>query len=320
MDREDLPLDRRLRQEVPEARERLETYWPGIEIVGVEGVGQALMKAALEAGKPVELHDLDIFCDGAAVRKAGTLPFDICRTMLNRIATVTNAEVSAAIRVLWESLRCISEPSGAMGLAAVLKERAEFAGKKVLIVITGANIDFLQLGLIAQSEGAASTVSRTLRINIPERPGAMLSLLDSCFEGLNIADFQYGLHHADQAWPVFTVTAESATKLAELPTRLDAGGFQWQDLIGAVDVAFRAIPMRGDLLTHPLFLLLIRDRASLCYFNYRQSGERVGRALIGLTFQNASSREAFLLDPPEQGEGYRSCKPVDEATFTRMTA
>ncbi|MFO0442584.1 MAG: pyridoxal-phosphate dependent enzyme, partial [bacterium] len=287
-------------------------------------------------GHPIELHDLDIFCDGTAVRKAGALPFEICRSMLNRIATVTNAEVSAAIRVLWETLRCISEPSGAMGLAAVLKERAAFAGKKVLIVITGANIDFLQLGLIAQSEGAASTVSRTLRINIPERPGAMLSLLDSCFESLNIADFQYGLHHPDEAWPVFTVTAESAAKLAELPARLNTGGFQWQDLSGAVDVAFRAIPLRGDLLTHPLFLRLdfyerpgalhdflsrlIRDRASLCYFNYRQSGERVGRALIGLTFQNTASRDAFLSDLQEQGEGYRSCKPVDVETLARMTA
>jgi threonine dehydratase len=314
----------------------LKTYWPKIEIVGVEGTGQASMKAALEGGQPVALHDLDIFCDGTAVRKAGALPFAICKDTLDRVITVTNAEVSAAIRVLWETLRCISEPSGAMGLAAVLKERAALAGKKVLIVITGANIDFLQLGLIAQSEGAASTVSRSLRINIPERPGAMLSLLDSCFEGLNIADFQYGLHHPDEAWPVFTVTAESAAKLAELPARLDAGGFQWQDLSGAVDVAFRAIPLRGDLLTHPLFLRLdfyerpgalhdflsrlIRDRASLCYFNYRQSGERVGRALIGLTFQEAGQRDAFLADLPEQGEGYRSCKAVEADVLARLTA
>ena len=316
------------------AADWLKTYWPSIEIVGVEGVGQASMKAALEARKPVELHDLDIFCDGTAVRKAGTLPFEICREMLSRIATVTNAEVSAAIRVLWESLRCISEPSGAMGLAAVLKDRAALAGKKVLIVITGANIDFLQLGLIAQSQGASTTASRTLRVNIPERPGAMLGLLDTCFAGLNIADFQYGLHDADEAWPIFTVTADQADTLAALPERLTAHGFQWQELVEAVDVTFRAIPLRGDLLKHPIFLRLdfyerpgalhdflsrlIRDRASLCYFNYRQSGERIGRALIGLTFESADARTAFLADLPEHGEGYRSCKPLDEATTARL--
>jgi threonine dehydratase len=313
----------------------LKTYWPGIEIVGVEGIGQASMKAALAEGAPVELRDLDIFCDGTAVRKAGALPFGICKDTLDRIVTVTNAEVSAAIRVLWETLRCISEPSGAMGLAAVLKEREALAGKKVLIVISGANIDFLQLGLIAQSEGAASTATRSLRVQIPEQTGTMLRLLDTCFEGLNVTDFQYGLHDAAQAWPVFTVSAEKAETLDALPARLTASGYAWQDMTEAVDVAFRAIRLRGDLLFHPVFLRLefyerpgalhdflariLQDRANLCYFNYRQSGERVGRALIGLDFPSADSRTAFLKSLPEQGEGYRSCKAVDDAVLARLT-
>ena len=91
------------------------------------------------------------------------------------------------------------------------------AGSKVLIT-TGANIDFLQLGLVAPSEGAASTESRTPCINIPERPGTML---DSCFEGLNIAHFQYGLHHPDEAWPVFTFRYEPYTPLLEAMRELN---------------------------------------------------------------------------------------------------
>ena len=108
------------------------------------------MKAAIQAGKPVTLEQLDLFCDGTAVRKAGGLPFEICRQSLTNIETVTNAEVSHAMRVLWEGLRCISEPSGAMGLAAVLKNRERLSGKRVLVVLCGANIDFLQIGLVAQ--------------------------------------------------------------------------------------------------------------------------------------------------------------------------
>jgi threonine dehydratase len=50
----------------------------------------------------------------------------------------------------------------------------------------------------------------------------------------------------------------------------------------------------------------IRGRASICYFNYRQSGERIGRALIGLDFSSAAERETFLESIPEHGEGYRS--------------
>lgn len=312
----------------------LETYWPGIELVGVEGVGQASMKAALEAGKPVPLREVDIFCDGTAVAKAGELPFQICREMLNRIETVTNTEVNSAIRVLWESLRCISEPSGAMGLAAVLKNRAALAGKRVLVVITGANIDFRQIGLIAQSEGSASAASRTIRVQIPERAGTMLGLLDECFEGLDITDFQYGKHSDTEAWPVFVVSASDESVLSALPDRLNASGHAWEDVTGAVDIGFRAIPLRGDLLAFPAFLRLdfyerpgalhdfldkrIRGRASICYFNYRQSGERIGRALIGLDFASVGQREAFLSSLPEHGEGYRSCKPVDAAAAARL--
>lgn len=313
----------------------LKTYWPEMTLTGVEGIGQASMKAALAAGEPVGLENLDLFCDGTAVRKAGTLPFAVCRETLDGIETVTNAEVSHAIRVLWEGLRCISEPSGAMGLAAVLKNRKKLIGKKVLIVVSGANIDFLQLGLIAQSQGAASQLSRSLRVRIPERPGTMLELLDGCFQGLNIADFQYGKSHAGQAWPAFTVTAESQRVLDALPEKLKAGGFAWEPLADdAVDLAFRAIPLRADLLTFPAFLRLdfyerpgtlhdflgqhIRGGASLCYFNYRQSGERIGRALIGLDFPTEKERSCLLTVIPRQGDGYRVCETVDAVTSRRL--
>lgn len=312
----------------------LKTYWPGIDLVGVEGEGQASMKAALDAGEPVSLDKVDIFCDGTAVRKTGTLPFELCRETLSRIETVSNAEVSRAIRILWESLRCVSEPSGALGLAAVLKHREALAGKRVLVIVTGANIDFLQLGLIAQSEGSSERASRTLRVRIPERAGTMLGLLDGCFEGLNLVDFQYGKTDANEAWPVFTIAAEDEAAIAALPAKLETQGYEWQDMAGAVDVQFRAIPLHEGLLTCPLFLRLdfyerrgalhdflgnaIRGRVNLCYFNYRQSGERIGRALIGLDFDSPEARDGFIANLPERGEGYRRCSPLDEAAQKRI--
>jgi threonine dehydratase len=310
----------------------LSTYWPDIEIVGVEGEGQASMKAALEAGKPIALDSLDLFCDGTAVRKAGELPYEICKHTLTGVETVTNSQVSQAIRVLWEGLRCVSELSGAMGLAAVLKNREQLIGKRVLVVLCGANIDFLQLGLIAQS--VTTKTSRTLRVRIPERPGTMLELLDSCFDGLDIADFQYGKTDEKEAWPAFTIQADDPDVLESLPTKLQAHGFAWEELTDAVDIAFRAIPLRGDLLKYPAFLRLdfyerpgalhdfldqrIRGNASLCYFNYRHSGERIGRALIGLDFPSPYERDALLMTIPPQGDGYRLCEPVDNATRKRL--
>ncbi len=312
----------------------LKSYWPAMECIGVEGVGQASMKAALAAGTPVALAQVDLFCDGTAVRKAGQLPFEICQNSLTRIETVTNAEVSQAMRVLWEGLRCISEPSGAMGLAAVLKNRENLCGKRVLVILCGANIDFLQLGIIAQSLGNGTNLSRSLRVRIPERPGSMLHLLNHAFAGLNITDFQYGKTAENDAWPAFTLQASTPAALAAVCQNLDSHGFEWQDLTDAVDIAFRAIPLRGDLVQFPAFLRLdfyerpgalqaflaqrIQGHASLCYFNYRQSGERIGRALIGLDFPSPEKRDALLRSIPHSGEGYRLCEAVDAATTSRL--
>lgn len=312
----------------------LQTYWPDIEIVGVEGEGQASMARALQSGRPESLPSVDLFCDGTAVAQAGQLPFEICESTVNHMETVTNSDVSKAIRTLWEGLRAISEPSGAMGLAAVIKNREALVGKRVLVVLCGANVDFLQLGHIAQSIGGDALSSRTLRVNLRERTGSMLELLDTCFEGLGIADFQYGKTSRDTAWPAFTIQADEDSVLNALPGKLEQNGFLWQDLTGASDIAFRAISLRGDLLSHPVFLTLhfyersgalhdflrlrLKDEVSLCYFNYRHSGERIGRALIGLDFQTKADLERFLATLPSQGEGYRLCEAVDEATHQRL--
>lgn len=313
----------------------LKTYWPGIHLLGVESEGQASMKAALEAGEPIDIGSVDLFCDGTAVRMAGAFPFEILRHTLDGVETVSNREVSNAIRFLWENLRCISEPSGALGIAAILKNREALAGKKVLAVVSGANVDFLQLGRIASSQGAANQNSRTLRVGIPEKPGTMLRLLDSGFSGVTITDFQYGLVHETDAWPVFTISSEDPAVLDEIPARLAAEGFPFQDLTGAVDIEFRAIPLRGDLLHHPAFLRLdfyerpgalhdflarrVAGNANLCYFNYRQSGERIGRALIGLDFPSPFERDALLMTIPTQGEGYRLCESLPSDVVKRIT-
>jgi threonine dehydratase len=315
--------------------EWLRTYWPGIELVGVEAEDQASMQAAFDAGKPVALEWVDLFCDGTAVRQVGTLPFEILRQRLDRLVTVSNDEVSGAIRTLWESLRCISEPSGALGLAAALRESEALRGRRALVILCGANIDFLQLGHIAGSVGAGPRHHRTLAVRIAERPGSMLRLLDRGFGGLDITDFQYGKTGPDEAWPAFTVSAADPDVLARLPAKLDAEGLAWKPLDDALDIRFRAIPLRPELLEHPLFLQLefyerpgalhdfldrhVRRAGDLCYFNYRETGERIGRALLGLDFATVAARDAFLADLPPQGEGYRLCRPLDADAAARVT-
>jgi len=310
----------------------LKMIWPDIKLIGVEGKEQASMKAAISAGKPVRLEDVDIFCDGTAVRQAGELPFAICNEILDEIITVSNREVSEAIRAMWDGLRAIPEPSGAMGLAGALQRRDELAGKRALTVLCGANLDFSKLALIAETTGAGTVSRHFLRINIPETPGSMLKLLDHVLAGVSINDFLYGKTDDREAWPIFGLDC-SPDKFREIETRLNQH-YRWENVSGAEDIEFRAIPCHAELIANPLFLKLefyerpgalhdflsdsIRDRANLCYFNYRYSGERVGRALIGLEFAESSERAKFLDWLPAHGKGYRQCRPVPEGVVARM--
>lgn len=306
----------------------LKTYWPNIRIVGVEGESQASMQAALEADKPVNVGKVDIFCDGTAVRQIGDIAFEVVRELFDDIITVSNEEVCAAIALLWESLRCISEPSGAMGVAAAIKDKAAQRGERALTVLTGANVDFGQISMIAARAASGGLGRLNIKVEISEHKGAMLKLLNDVFKGVSIVDFQYGKCDNERAWPLFELGGDAAS-LQAVREKLSAHGYSWEEVTDLSDVSFRFIPLRTAMLKHPLLLALdfyerpgalhdfvnttLRDKASFCYFNYRYSGERVGRALIGLDFDSEEAAKKFLAELPPRGEGYRSCRPYKGA-------
>ncbi|MEM1222298.1 MAG: pyridoxal-phosphate dependent enzyme [Verrucomicrobiota bacterium] len=218
----------------------LKMNFPDIHIVGVEGVDQASMAAAVRAGHPVALDKVDVFCDGTAVRKVGDLTHKVCAEMIDEWITVTNDEVSAAIQFLWEELRCIPEASGAMGVAAVLRQRQQLSGKRVLTILCGANMDFEQLAMIARRAAVGASRRRFLRIGIPEKSGAMYGLLEALPESINIVDFQYGKADAISAHPVIGFDV-SSMQFDVLSKALQDGGYEYTEVTADADVSFRLI-------------------------------------------------------------------------------
>ncbi|GAB4317635.1 MAG: threonine ammonia-lyase, biosynthetic [Candidatus Sumerlaeia bacterium] len=286
----------------------LRTYYPSIRVIGVEGVDQASMQAAMRAGSPVELDYVDVFCDGTAVKKAGELTFRLCRDLLDDFITVSNEEVCAAIQVLWESLRCVPEPSGAMGLAGLMKQADQLRGQRVLCILCGANMDFGQLAWVARHAGIGARRRRYFRFEIGEKPGAMLDLIQTVLEGINIIEFQYGKTHPERAWPVIGFEA-SPMELDLLDRRLQEHGIAHEDVTSQEDVEFRLINYEPRLFHLPFFIKFefperagalrdflqrIRNTANICYFNYVYTGERVGRALMGFEFSSENLRSEFL--------------------------
>ena len=311
----------------------LKRQYPGIRIIGVEGEDQAGMAAAVKAGSPIALPKVDIFCDGTAVKRVGTLTFELCRDLVDEYVTVSNEDVCWAIQTLWESNRIIPETSGALGVAAALKAGEALRGKRVLTVISGANIDFGKIGFITRNSHVGGARRHHLRVRIPERPDALLHLLEETMGDANIVEFQYGKCDAAEAWFVIGVAADGPA-LAALQGRLDAHRVAWQDVTGHEDVAFRVIRYKPELLAHPVFLNLmfferagalhdflvrhVKGKANIAYFNYAYTGERVGRALIGLDFEAASSRETFLRELPATGGGFEACRVVAAPASARL--
>jgi threonine dehydratase len=228
---------------------------PSTRIIGVEGEHQASMAAAIAEGKPVALDYVDVFCDGTAVKQVGELTYSVCRDVIDEFMTVTNDEVSAAIEVLWNASRVIPEPSGAMGLAAVLKRQTELSGKKVVTILCGANMDFHQLGNISNASGIGSATKRYFRFHIGEHPGELLRLLEEGLGKFNIVDFQYGKTDEKDSWPILGVEGGSE-KLEQLPAHLKGASLDFEDVTSSPDVGFRVIPFRSQLITNPYFIEL----------------------------------------------------------------
>jgi threonine dehydratase len=111
------------------------------EIVGVAAANAATYALSFAAGKPIATNSADTFAGGLAVRVPDESALAIIRRHAARIVTVTEAEMRAAIRIIFSDTHNIAEGAGAAPFAAALQERDRLAGKKVAVVQSGGNID-----------------------------------------------------------------------------------------------------------------------------------------------------------------------------------
>lgn len=311
----------------------LRIHYPNIKIIGVEGKDQASMKASIQAGEVTTIQSVDTFCDGTAVTRPGELCYEICKDTLDDIITVSNQEVCAAIETTWEYRRFIPEPSGAMGLAGVLKYAREHGdelkGKKVVSVITGTNMDFSRLRLISANAAVGADRQRFLKFNINEKSGSLLKLIKTYLPDMNITAFQYGKVSNDDAFPVVAFEA-SPEKLHNALKKLDTHQIPYEDITEDADTRYRIINYNPELFKYPLFLNVhfsersgalrdflnqTSDLSNICYFNYIYTGETIGRAVMGFEFEKETDQQKLL----KLIEGSSvTCKPLDEKTLKRI--
>jgi threonine dehydratase len=112
---------------------------PEVTVIGIEPTGAAAMKNSLESGEVRTLEETHSIADGLMAVRPGDLNFAHVRAFVDRIDTVDDSEIAAAVRWLFNIAKIVAEPSGAATVAAALRESAAYT-PPVVAIISGGNL------------------------------------------------------------------------------------------------------------------------------------------------------------------------------------
>ena len=174
---------------------------PDTQIICCEPAGAPTLETALKAGKPVTLNQVDGFADGVAVKRIGTTTFAISQHVVDRCINVTNDEISAAIKDIFEATRTVVEPGGAVALAALIKDikngtAPDKEAGPLVVTISGANVNFDRIGHIVERAELGAGGEMLFSANIPEEKGSFIKFCKA-LGARAVTEFNY--RYADQA-------------------------------------------------------------------------------------------------------------------------
>ena len=164
----------------------------GWTVIGVEAAGAASMRASLAAHRPTSVDHPATMADGIALKSPSALTLAHVEALVDDVVTVTEEEIAAAVLSLMERARCVVEPAGAVGLAALLGGHVP-GGGPVACLLSGGNVD--PMLLTALIEHGLNVAGRYLRLRavVRDRPGALHHLTGVLADlGLNVT---YVEHH-----------------------------------------------------------------------------------------------------------------------------
>ncbi len=146
---------------------------PKVKIIGVQSAHAPSAFLSLKRGKIVEVKGKPTLADGIAVGRVGELTFPIIQEKVDQLVTVGEEEIASAILMLIERKRVIAEGAGATPLAALLSKKVETKAKRILLLISGGNIDVHLLDRIL--EKGLTRTGRMVRVELLLRdvPGSL---------------------------------------------------------------------------------------------------------------------------------------------------
>ena len=213
----------------------VKTLRPETAIIAVEAENVASFSAALEAGKPTKIALHPTLADGLAIPQVGTNGFEIAQSRVDKTVIVTEEQIAISILRMVELEKGVVEGAAATPLAACLSGKLkEFAGKRVVLLLSGGNIDpnvlsrVIERGLVADGRLCRFTAI------ISDRPGGLADLATRiASNGANIKqvvhDRAFGSSDVSAVHVRCTVETRNHQHLAELRAELKSRGVETYD-------------------------------------------------------------------------------------------
>ena len=285
-------------------------YAPHIKVIGVEPVDSPTLFKALEANERVVLDDVGRFADGVAVKQIGELPFEIAKECVDDVILVSNDEMCAAIKDIYEDVRSISEPAGALATAGVKKYILEHGlkNKNIVSIVSGSNVNFDRLRYIAERADLGEVNEAIVAVTIPEEPGSFLRFCE-LLDNNAVTEFNYRYSAKKDAHIFVGVKltkgeSEKQALIARLSNSFEV--FDMSDnsmaithiryMVGGHANAENEVIYRFEFPERPgallSFLKKVKTEWNISLFHYRNHGADYGRVLIGLQVEDIKELES----------------------------
>ncbi|QIQ21914.1 threonine ammonia-lyase, biosynthetic [Zophobihabitans entericus] len=274
---------------------------PSIKVIAVEAEDSACLKAAMEAGEPVDLPRVGLFAEGVAVKRIGDETFRVCQQYLDDIVVVDSDEICAAVKDLFDDVRAVAEPSGALALAGLKKyvDQHNIRGEKLAHVLSGANMNFHSLRYVSERCELGEKREALFAVTIPEQKGSFLKFCQ-LLGGRSVTEFNYRYHTASDACIFVGVRiSRGEAEKEEIIRELSVGGYDVVDLSDDEMAKLHVRYMIGGKPCQPIseqfysfefpespgallkFLQTLGTNWNISMFHYRSHGTDYGRVLAG---------------------------------------
>ena len=152
---------------------------PACKVVGVEPVNAPTLHESLKRGRPTKIPSHTTIADGLAVAEVGKLCFELITAgkLIDDLVLVDEPQIARGVLKLLELEKMVVEGAGATALTAAMMGREDFAGKKVVLCLTGGNIDVSLISRVIERGLAAEGRLTRVAASIPDRAGALAKLL-----------------------------------------------------------------------------------------------------------------------------------------------